>query len=203
MLNLSPVSNGDASFGITLSGSGRYTNDAAVALVSLILDGSSVARGTYTHADFTPAQQAFLVKTTGVITVTGTAIENWRFDHFGSTVETTISANNADPNDDGETNLLEFATGQNPQANTRAAASLTSDLKFIYVRSVAAHSSGIAYVVQWSDTLAADSWSSVGVSEEIIATAGNQETVRAVLPGQAGTRFARLRVVSVAPGGGG
>jgi hypothetical protein len=298
VLNLPPISSANASFGMALSGTGRYTNDAAVALVSLVIDGTPVAPGIYAHADFSTAQQAFLVKTTGIITVlnspptisavsdplpigpntssspipftigdaetpatlavtaitdnpalfpqanialsgsgadrtvtitpaanqigsatvtltvndgltnasetfqfsvTGSALENWRFDHFGSTAETINSANTADSNGDGENNLLEFSTGQSPQAGTRAAVSLTSDFDFTYVRSITAHSSGIAYAVQWSDTLAPDSWSSAGVIEEIFSTQGDLQTVRATLPPQAGSCFARLQVT--APGG--
>ncbi len=68
-LNLPHVLHDKASFGLDISGTGRYVNDAAVALRSLVLGGEVIPPGTYTYADFTPAQRAFIGNNGGTITV--------------------------------------------------------------------------------------------------------------------------------------
>ncbi len=70
ILNLSPISTNSASFGVILSGTGRYANDANVALTSLIIAGTPIPNGVYTYSSFTPAQQAFFVNTSDSVTIT-------------------------------------------------------------------------------------------------------------------------------------
>jgi hypothetical protein len=70
VLDLSAISTADASFGITVSGTGVYKNDASVALTSLIVDGMAFDEGTYTYADFvTAGKGAFIGDNGGTITV--------------------------------------------------------------------------------------------------------------------------------------
>ncbi len=69
VLNLSAIPVEKASFGVALSGTGRYANDADVALTSLVMEGSAIPPGTYACTDFSAAQRAFLVATNGTITV--------------------------------------------------------------------------------------------------------------------------------------
>ena len=59
-------------------------------------------------------------------------------------------------------------------------------------------SSGGNVTVEWSDTLAAGSWSTQAVTEQITATQGALETVKASVPkGNGGKRFLRLKVQAV------
>ena len=69
ILNLSPITN--ATFGLNLSGTGKYWNDTNVALTSLIINGTVLTNGTYTYASFNsnPTLQAFLGNNGGTITV--------------------------------------------------------------------------------------------------------------------------------------
>ena len=67
ILNLPPVAN--ATFGLNLSGSGKYFNDTNVALTSLQIQGASLAPGSYTYASFTTAQKTNLLNNGGTITV--------------------------------------------------------------------------------------------------------------------------------------
>ncbi len=69
VLDLPPVPVDNASFGLNLSGTGKYANDADVALTSLVISGANIPPGTYAYTDFTPTQRAFLASTNGVITV--------------------------------------------------------------------------------------------------------------------------------------
>ncbi len=129
------------------------------------------------------------------LTVTGTAMETWRFSHFGTTAETFASAANADPNGDGENNLMEFATGQDPTASIHLITSLEntgSNLEFIYHRSFTALVGGMSYNVQWSDELG--NWGSSGVTEETLSTEGDIQTVKASLSPGLVRRFVRLKV---------
>ena len=133
------------------------------------------------------------------VTVTGTALseaEIWRYTHFATTANSGDAADNADPDRDGEENLLEFATGQGPNASTRVVSSLTknpTNLEFTYTRSKAAVLDGITYSVEYSDFLAPP-WTSVGPGT-VIADDGTLETLRAQIPaGPAGRRFLHLKV---------
>jgi autotransporter-associated beta strand protein len=123
------------------------------------------------------------------------AIEQWRLTHFGTTENTGDAADSFDPNNDGETNLLEFATGQNPHAATRALTQLEfsgNEVQFTYSRNKDAFDEGYLFDVEYSDTLA-DPWNSVGPGTVLLE--GPPQSVRALIPkGSAGRRFIRLRV---------
>lgn len=130
------------------------------------------------------------------IEVTGTAwseLQIWRQTYFGSTGNNDL----IDTNGDGEVNLLEFATGQNPLAATRAATALVrsgATLEFTFTRSRAAMADGVTFTVEWSDTLLPNSWSHSGVTEELVSDNGAVQTVRASVPAGSGRRFAHLKV---------
>ena len=127
-------------------------------------------------------------------------IEAWRFEYFGTTANSGTSADSYDANFDGESNLLEFATGQDPHANTLISTPMelnAPNLEFRYTRSKAAVAAGMIYTVQWSDTLLPGSWSSVGVTES--ADPENPDTSEienriATLPKGSSKRFVRLTV---------
>lgn len=99
--------------------------------------------------------------TTFLMNVTGTAAETWRFTHFATTANTGTAADLTDPNNDGESNLLEFSTAQDPNASARVETPLIlngSIVEFTYPRSIAAMAGGLTFTVEWSDTLAAPSF---------------------------------------------
>jgi len=125
------------------------------------------------------------------------AIEQWRLTHFGTTENTGTAADDFDANNDGEINLLEFATGQNPHANTRAITLLnaTDDgLEFTYIRSKAAFEEGYGFSVEYSDTLAPP-WTPAGAGS--IISDGPLQTLTTTIPeASAGRRFVRLKVTA-------
>jgi autotransporter-associated beta strand protein len=127
------------------------------------------------------------------------AIESWRQLHFGSPANTGNAADNFDANHDGETNLLEFTTAQNPHAPTRAIVSLLpapgSMLDFTYTRSKAAFDQGYIFSVEYSDTLAPNSWTSVGPGT--VTAEGPTQSVTAAHPKALNHhRFTRLKVTT-------
>ncbi len=126
-----------------------------------------------------------------------TAIQQWRLTHFGTTANTGNAADTFDANSDGEPNLLEFATGQNPNAATLAQTSITkngANLEFTYTRSIAAMGDGVSFTVEWSNTLAVGSWSNGGVTEQLLIDNGTLQSVKAMLPAGSSARFCRLRI---------
>jgi hypothetical protein len=125
-----------------------------------------------------------------------TALEKWRYANFGSSANTGRGADDADPNHDGELNLLEFATGQDPHASTRAAIALelaAGGVTSVYTRSKAAVDAGFLFTVEISDTLAPYSWTGLGPGA-LIAD-GPLQTLGVPLPWTP-RRFARLRIGS-------
>ncbi len=146
-----------------------------------VSDGSKSATGTF---DFT---------------VAGTGLETWRFAHFGTTANTVTGADDFDGNGDGENNLLEFATAQNPKATGIAAISFvknSGNLEFTYTRSLAAMADGVTFAVEETDSLADGSWTAAEVVESVISVGGTMQTVKAALASdEGGKRFVRLTVV--------
>ncbi|MCU0793584.1 MAG: autotransporter-associated beta strand repeat-containing protein [Opitutaceae bacterium] len=122
----------------------------------------------------------------------------WRYDYFGTTDNLASAADSFDPNSDGENNFYEFATAQDPAASSTVTPVLGQAegvLVKTYVRSHAALADGVSFTMEWSDSLAAGTWSSAGVTEEILGDNGIVQTVRASVPiGPGHARFMRLRV---------
>jgi len=126
--------------------------------------------------------------------------QGWRQQFFGTTANTGNAADTADPDVDGIVNLLEYATGLNPTTSNSLvtpAVKNGSNLEFTYPRSVAAQNAGTTFTVEWSDTLAANSYSTTGVSEVVLSTTSGVQQVKATLPaGSNGRRFVRLKVTA-------
>ena len=135
------------------------------------------------------------------VTATGAAlaaIEIWRQQNFGTISSSGAASDLFDADGDGECNLLEFATGQNPNAGTRKPATLArngANLAFTYFRSKTAMGE-TQYVVEWCDDLVTGAWSASGVVASVLSDDGNVQTVQANVPSGIGNRrFVRLRVV--------
>ncbi len=134
-----------------------------------------------------------------VLTV-GSPLEIWRQKWFSTPYGSGDTADDADADGDGETNLLEFATAQNPRSGNSKAGRIEagpSGLSFFYSRDKSAVTSGVTFIVEYSDTLAAGSWSTVGVTETVLSEDAALQSVRATVPlGGDTKRFIRLRVIA-------
>ena len=122
----------------------------------------------------------------------------WREENFGaSATNPAIASETADPDSDGEPNLLEFATGTDPlspSGNTRVFEVTVQGLQLRFTRAHAALGES-TLLAEWSETLAPDSWSTLGITEQILADDGIRRTVVASVPHTASGRlFVRLRV---------
>ena len=120
--------------------------------------------------------------------------ELWQHDHLRH-LSAASAAPEANPDGDEQTNLLEYALGTDPMQANAVPSSLTRQgdtLTLTYTRPSKAP--GITYMVEWNDSLAADNWSSTGVS--LHALPDENAPATASLPaGSAGRRYVRLRIV--------
>jgi hypothetical protein len=131
-----------------------------------------------------------------------TALEDWREEHFDTKEGFDNAADTYDANSDGESNLLEFATGQDPHANTLVSTPVEmvgDDIEFRYSCRKAALADGMVFTAEWSDTLLPISWSSDGVGYELDSeNPGNSESenwIARVPVSTEGRRFVRLKVI--------
>ena len=192
----------------SLSLSGTSSNPTLLPNANIVFGGSAANRTvTVTPAanqlgsstiTVTVSDGTATASDTFLLTVTGTPQESWRFANFGTTANAGNSADLADANHDGESNLMEFATAQNPHAVTRATPVVARNgatLEFTSTRSLAALADGVTFTVEWRDDLASGAWSSAGVSEQILNDNGTVQIVKATFAAGSGAkRFARLRV---------
>jgi hypothetical protein len=136
-----------------------------------------------------------------VVLTTATPAQAWRFACFGTLSNSGAAADTFDANGDGELNLLEFATGQHPNDSSLVALSsvrTATTVEITYTRSLAALADGVIFIVEWSETLAPDSWSVSGVTQAILTDDGTLQSVKATVPAGPAipARYARLKVIS-------
>ncbi|MBK8039987.1 MAG: cadherin-like beta sandwich domain-containing protein [Verrucomicrobiaceae bacterium] len=126
--------------------------------------------------------------------------QGWRQLYFGTSSNTGNAADSFDYDKDGLPNLIEWACNLNPTAASPLPITTTLNgavFEFTYTRSVSALNAGATFTVEWSDTLPGTSWSSVGVTEQLLSDNGTVQQVKASLPaGTTGHRFVRLKVMA-------
>jgi alpha-L-fucosidase 2 len=134
------------------------------------------------------------------VTVTATATEAWRLEHFGTTSDTGAAADLADPDHDGIPNLLELALDGDPNVADVSVLPRASregeDLVLVYKRMVAVPGE-VQFVVEAA--LSPEGvWSASGVIEEVIADDGTVQTVKArTAVGDNPQKYLRLRVTRI------
>lgn len=127
-----------------------------------------------------------------------TPVENWRQTQFGTTSNTGLFADTADKDNDGLSNLLEYACATNPNSNNPSPHSATRNgtvIDFLYTKNKSA--TDVSYTVEWSDTLSALSWSTSGVSAPaILSDNGTTQQIKVTVPAGTGVakRFVHLKV---------
>lgn len=135
--------------------------------------------------------------TIGLSGTGGQPISAWREQYFETTANSGNAADDADPDNDGVTNLMEFATAGDPTdrspVKTPLSPPVAGMIQFNYTRNKLA-SAELSWIVEWNDGLE-ESWSSNGVSETVTADDGSIQSVVVTLPaGLAGKRFVHLKV---------
>ncbi len=131
------------------------------------------------------------------VTVTGTPLQTWRQQYFGTAANSGTASDASDNDRDGVSNLIEYATKMNPALNDVVPQSVTkntSTLDFVYTKNKSA--TDVTYTVEWSDTLGND-WSTTSVSAPtILSDNGTTQQVKVTVPAGSGVtrRFLHLKV---------
>ncbi|MDA0848432.1 MAG: SUMF1/EgtB/PvdO family nonheme iron enzyme [Verrucomicrobia bacterium] len=128
------------------------------------------------------------------------AVERWRHGHFDGDYETTaIAGNQADPDNDGVANLLEYAQNLDPNDGTDGATGLGIETSggapsLLYRKNTDA--TDVNYQIEQTDDLSAPNWQAAELgAQTIINEAGNTLELRAPTTGSAASeRFYRIRV---------
>ncbi len=168
---------------------------------------SGIFPGLAENSTFTSGGYTFRMNYTGgdgndiVLTLITTAIEQWRFTHFGSIFNTGTALDTADSDGDGIVNLLEYATKMNPNASDTVPISMTKNgnvIDFIYTKNNAA--TDVTMTVEWSDTLLND-WTNAGNSDPTVLSDNgitHTQQIKVTVPAGPGVtrRFIHLKVTS-------
>jgi hypothetical protein len=140
--------------------------------------------------------------TAGVVRVKlyATTYATWAREYFTASelLNPAISGPNATPANDGLSNLLKYALDLPPKTASSTGITLTrpaNDFIFTYTRP--ALRPDLTYAVEISPTLAAGSWTTVGVTHQRTAT-GDIETWQATAaPDPSGRLFFRLKITQL------
>jgi hypothetical protein len=125
---------------------------------------------------------------------------DWKLLKFGTVENSGNAADTADSDGDGLVNLAEYALGLNPSIFESAPGGVAlngSVLEYRYIRSMSARNSGVVYLAEWSDTLAANDWSTANVTETILSIYGDREEVKASVPATETKKFMRLKILGI------
>ncbi len=202
---------------VTVSGTTTLAGNLTVRLANgftpanvtsfIVVNSTGALTGAFANAAFgtrvvtDDLRGSFLVSKTGNTVVLGgyqgqTAREGWRLRHFGATTATGLTADTADFDGDGVSNLLEYALDTSPTsaASVSIPIASTSQLKlqltFLRARS------DVTYVVEVSSNLSPGSWTPVATDP---GTVGQSVTVIDTVNVSTATpprRFLRLRIIA-------
>jgi autotransporter-associated beta strand protein len=162
-------------------------------ITALRINGIWQPPGTYTAANSSTritGSGSLIVTTNGP-----TSFSSW-INSFTS-LPATQKKPTADPDHDGNNNLIEWALHLDPTQPDTFQPTLThaeTTLTYTYTR---AKNIQATFTIEWSDTLAGD-WSSTNVTDEIpVSETTTTRTIQVTLPtGTHGKRFVRLRIIS-------
>lgn len=172
-------------------------SNGAVVAWGITNNGEALVPTGLVKAEFIAAGHQFcLAALPSEIFVDG--LGNWRQTHFGSSSNQGNAADHMDPDGDGMANLIEFILGGSPVTrNPQAVPRLTRPGGAIHYEYTLddASTSFVDHLVEWSDTLASNSWSQTGITTSTISQSGSIRNMRAVIPppSTGGRRFVRLR----------
>jgi uncharacterized delta-60 repeat protein len=136
------------------------------------------------------------------ISVTGdpsTSSATWRQSWFSGAPINSPTGDADDYDGDGIPNILEYATFGNPVQSGPLAVTLVKKstvLELTFTRPLEA-TIELLYELEWSDTLAAASWKTLGTSSTVLSDDGIRQQVKFTVPSGTGHRFVRLKVTRV------
>ncbi len=198
-LNLSIEGPDAASFTATLLPAGPLSAQAGAASPFSIAFSSpttGLKQAVLRLSSDDPGVVAFEVPLTAMRALSAS---EWRQANFDSPANSGNGADPADPDDDGRSNFLEFATGTPPLAAGSPPELLARSgdaLIFTYTRSLAGVAEGVIFKPEWTDDPSNEVWLNTGATQQILQQ-GLNEIVTVTLPASSSNalrRFVRLRV---------
>lgn len=161
---------------------------------------SSVTAGTTYYYAVSGVNGIIAGAASNVVSATPTssisALEQWRQDKFGSNAGLPSAANDADPDSDGRSNLLEYALGTEPlTANTGSPVTLGRSGNVLTLAFSHVGDATLVFTIEASDTLG--SWTTVH-TYPAFSIAGSETYTDTVNVTTAQRRFLRLRVTPAA-----
>jgi alpha-tubulin suppressor-like RCC1 family protein len=188
----------DSSYGTNVAGLPASVTDGSSTTVSTTLSG--LTPNTTFHFRANGVNGPGTTNGADLTFTTLSQLQSWRQQFFGTTTTTGLLADSADYDGDGIPNLLEFALNLSPTAASKLPVATRvngANFEYSYSRGSAAVTAGTTFTVEWSDTLAAGSWSSGGVTQVLLSDDGTTQQVKAVIPINATlARFVRLSVTA-------
>ncbi len=122
-------------------------------------------------------------------------IETWRLLHFGEDFENpAIAGDDADPDGDGLSNLVEYALGLDPKSPSASPAAAREGDRFAIFYTLDLLAVGVTVEPEWSAGLS--TWESDGI---LIETLGEEDSIRSMkasIPAAGNTAFLRLKVAA-------
>jgi hypothetical protein len=185
------------SYGSTATATFTPTDGTTPQNVSVNISG--LTSGTVYHYRLTATSSIGTNSTSDGTFNTLMGLKDFRMLFFGTTSNTGTAADTADPDGDGIPNLLEWVFGLVPTfRDTMQPTQMVvsgANIQFFYLRNQLALQEGMGITLEWSDTLAAGSWSNAGVVESVLPGPPYMDIVTAQVPqGTNGRRFVRLSV---------
>jgi autotransporter-associated beta strand protein len=170
-------------------------------ITTLRINGLVQAPGTWGSLASTATHKTALITGTGLLDMTGPQppYDAWALaaglDNSTIAKDATLTA---DPEGDGVSNLMEYATHMNPALHDTLPVAVVKNggnLDFTYNKNKAA--TDVTFVVEWSDTLNGTDWSTVGVGTPVIlADDGVTQQIKVTVAAGSGVarRFVHLKV---------
>ncbi len=139
------------------------------------------------------AQSADSAPVSAMPTSSVTELQAWRQTYFNTTANSGDAANTADPDGDGQSNLLEYALGTTPTASNALAVTVARSGDFLTLSFNHIGDTTLVYMIEASDDLV--TWSTVRTYPEFSTTGGATYTDTVSFATQA-RRFLRLVVTT-------
>jgi len=181
----------------TTSGSG-YALQANGLSVTSYTDSNVTAGTTYyyvvTASKSSPAAESgYSAEVSATPASNLSAIQTWRQSNFGVTANEGNAANTADPDGDGQSNLLEYALGTNPNQAGSLPVTVARSGEYLTLSFNRIADATLVYSIQASDNLA--SWSTV-TTYPAFTSAGSTTYTDTVSLNSQPRRFLRLVVTA-------
>ena len=164
ILTLDSDSITNASFGFRFSTNATLnaTGSSALLLSYLEIEGETFPAGVYAYGDFTPAQQAHLANTSGLISVVNVTFAQWYEVH-----ELELGRN-GDDDADGYSNYSEYSMGGDPNSSTNngyvpAYSTASGWFEMVHAERMESGLTPVRYTVDTCNNLVSNLWTETGV----------------------------------------